>query len=48
LDMIVTKKWFQVFVNLMTDLSSEPLRTQRVAGSIPASGIEICAFFVLS
>ena len=30
---------------LVADLSSEPLRTQGVAGSIPTRGTEICAFF---
>ena len=36
----------QIIVNLVTDFSSEPPRTQEVAGSIPARGTEICALVV--
>jgi len=32
--------WFQIFVSLVADLSSEPPCTQGVAGSIPTRGTE--------
>ena len=34
--------------SLVADLSSKPPRMQGVAGSIPTSGTEICAFFIQS
>ena len=48
LDLIVTKQWSQILVSLVADISSEPPRMQGVAGSIPTSETEICAFLVLS
>ena len=43
----IRKKWSQIFVTLVADLSSESPRMRGEAGSILTRGTEICAILIL-